>query len=159
MKRNSLPWADSNRRPHSPQELVLNRPFHWDDLLLSVLYQLSYTAYRTIIMRSGFPAPLCLTMWRIKPPPTGGREAHPVNLSLCSPFLDGGVACHLRHWHQLRPIIATRVAPGCIGWNTPTSVPVLVVTNMSKNVSPFIVCGRCWIRTNGCTPITALLML
>jgi hypothetical protein len=24
-------------------------------------------------MRSGFPAPLCLTMWRIKPPPTGGR--------------------------------------------------------------------------------------
>ena len=30
-----LPWADSNRRPHSPQELVLNRLFHRDDLLLS----------------------------------------------------------------------------------------------------------------------------
>ena len=29
---------------HSPQELVLNRPFHWDDLLLSALYQLIYTA-------------------------------------------------------------------------------------------------------------------
>ncbi len=62
---------------HSPQELVLNRPFHWDDLLLSALYQLSHTTYRTIIMRSGFPAPLCLTMWRIKPPPTGGRFSSP----------------------------------------------------------------------------------
>ena len=30
-----LPWVDSNHRPHSPQELVLNRLFYWDDLLLS----------------------------------------------------------------------------------------------------------------------------
>ena len=26
-----------------------------------------------------------------------GVSAHPVNLILCSPFLDGGVACYLRH--------------------------------------------------------------
>ena len=36
---------DSNHRPHSPQKLVLNRLFYWDDLLLSALYQLSYTTY------------------------------------------------------------------------------------------------------------------
>ena len=33
--RSSLPWVDSNHRPHSPQKLVLNRLFYWDDLLLS----------------------------------------------------------------------------------------------------------------------------
>ena len=36
-RRNKLPWPDSNRRPHSTQELVLLRLFHCDDLLLSVL--------------------------------------------------------------------------------------------------------------------------
>ena len=46
---------------------------------------------------------------------------------------------HLRHWHQHRPIIATNVAPGCIGWNTPTSVPVLVCPTCQRTISFHIV--------------------
>ena len=50
---------------------------------------------------------------------------------------------HLRHWHQHRPIIATNVAPGCIGWNTPTSVPVLVCPTCQRTylLSSFVVGG------------------
>lgn len=68
-----------------------------------------------------------------------GVSAHPVYLNLFSPFLDGGVACNLRHWHQLRPIIATIVAPGCIGWNIPTSVPVLVCPTCQRTFSFHVV--------------------
>ena len=56
-------------------------------------------------------------MWRIKPPPTGGRKAHPVFLSLCSPFLDIGAACPPPTLTTHHSIIATHVAPVCNGWN------------------------------------------
>lgn len=58
-----------------------------------------------------------LTMWCIKPPPTGGREAHPAYLSLFSPFLDIGAACPPPTLTAHHSIMATHVAPVCSGWN------------------------------------------
>ena len=46
-----------------------------------------------------------------------GVSAHPVNLILCSPFLDIGAACPPPTLTTLHSVIATIVARVCSGWN------------------------------------------
>ena len=72
-------------------------------------------------------------MWCIKPPPTGGREAHPAFLNLCSPFLNIGAACRLRHYQRTTPS-SQPMSLRCATAGTTAPLIVLFVTNKSKNV-------------------------
>ena len=57
-----------------------------------------------------------------------GVSAHPVNLSLCSPFLDIGAACPPPTLTTLHSIIATIVASVCSGWNHRPAVSLVCTT-------------------------------
>ena len=57
-----------------------------------------------------------------------GVSAHPVNLILCSPFLDIGAACPPPTLTTLHSIIATIVASVCSGWNHRPAVSLVCPT-------------------------------
>lgn len=57
-----------------------------------------------------------------------GVSAHPVNLILCSPFLDIGAACPPPTLTTLHSIIATIVASVCSGWNHRPAVNLVCPT-------------------------------
>ena len=114
----------------------------------ATLCQLSFTTDRTIIMPIGFHGPLSSTTWHIKLPPTGGREAHPVFLNLCSPFLDIGAACSPPTLSAHHSIFATNVAPVCNGWNHRPADSLVCYQQVKERVSVEgagfepAVCGR-----------------
>ena len=67
-------------------------------------------------------------MWRIKPPPTGGRFSSTRCPYLCSPFLDSAAACKPAPLTTLHSVIATIVARVCSGWNHRPAVSLVCAT-------------------------------
>lgn len=67
-------------------------------------------------------------MWRIKPPPTGGRFSSSRCPYLCSPFLDSAAACKPAPLTTLHSVIATIVAQVCSGWNHRPVVSLVCTT-------------------------------
>ena len=112
-----------------------------------VVLPLNYTAYRiliSIIRLSPVPCVLCVAILS-QPQPQGflhvayqaatdGRAQGSSRLpSICSPFLDIGAACRLRHWHQPTPNHRNHCRSCVQRLEYTASVASLACLTMSKN--------------------------